>query len=110
MHTVELLEECLQVARQLGYHVRHEWLGGVGGGACEFGGRRWIFLDLALNTSEQLEQATRALRADPQLAQVALSPSLTRLFQSNERRQLREPRPKEADNMGPDDLKVRRAA
>ncbi|MCA9173242.1 MAG: hypothetical protein KDB14_02020 [Planctomycetales bacterium] len=81
MHTVELLEECLAVAKQLGYHVRHEWLGGVGGGACEFGGRRWIFLDLGLNASEQLEQAATALRRDPHLHNVPLSAPLSRVLE-----------------------------
>lgn len=85
MHTVELLEECLQVAKQLGYQVRHEWLGGVGGGACEFAGRRWIFLDLGLNATEQLEQAAQALRSDPQLEQVSLSASLTKLLWATRR-------------------------
>jgi len=65
MHTVELLEQSLETARQMGYKIRHEWLGGVGGGACEFGGHKWIFVDLALNAIEQLEQVTEALRDDP---------------------------------------------
>lgn len=81
MHTVELLEECLEVARGLGYHVRHEWLGGVGGGACEFGGRRWIFLDLGLNSAEQLEQAAQALRGDPRLVGQRISATLSRVLQ-----------------------------
>ena len=32
MHTVELFEHLVDVARQLGYQIRHEYLGGVGGG------------------------------------------------------------------------------
>ena len=65
MRTVELLECCYELARRLGYQIRHEWLGGSGGGACEFAGRKWIFVDLALNTDEQLEQVMQALRSDP---------------------------------------------
>ena len=65
MHTVELLEEAFRVAEFLGFDVRHEWLGGGTGGACEFAGRKWLFVDLALNASEQLEQVTEALRCDP---------------------------------------------
>ena len=45
MHTVELMEQAVVVAKALGYGVRQEWLGGCGGGACEVGGRKWIFLD-----------------------------------------------------------------
>jgi hypothetical protein len=40
-------------------------LGGSGGGACEFGGRKWLFVDLALTVDEQLDQIGRVLRADP---------------------------------------------
>ena len=61
MSTVEQLEQTLALAATLGYHVRQEWLGGTAGGACEFGGRRVLFIDLALSPAEQLEQARTAL-------------------------------------------------
>ena len=78
MHTVELLEQCCEVARQLGYQIRHEWLGGSGGGACEFGGRKWIFVDLALNADEQLVQVTAVLQQEPGLHLCHLSGALSR--------------------------------
>ena len=65
MRTVELFEQYARVAEQLGYQVRLEWLGGGAGGACEFGGRKWIFVDLAVSPEEQLEQVAEALRIDP---------------------------------------------
>jgi hypothetical protein len=80
MHTVELLEHALNLAEQIGYRVRQEWLGGTGGGACEFAGRKWIFVDLALNAVEQLEQVTAALRSDPAIYTVDLSPAMRKLF------------------------------
>ncbi|MBC7854153.1 MAG: hypothetical protein IAF94_12025 [Pirellulaceae bacterium] len=49
MHTVEMLERLLALASQMGYVIRQEWLGGSGGGECQFGGRRYIFVDLALS-------------------------------------------------------------
>jgi hypothetical protein len=64
MHTIELLEQALAIAEQMGYQIRQEWLGGVGGGVCEYGGRKWIFVDLALTAVEQLEQVTEVLRID----------------------------------------------
>jgi hypothetical protein len=76
MHTVELLEDALRTAERLGYRTRQEWLGGTGGGACEFAGQRWIFVDLALTAIEQLEQVTDALRNDPAIYVAELSPSL----------------------------------
>jgi hypothetical protein len=81
MHTVEILEEAIHVAERLGYQVRQEWLGGAGGGACEFGGRRWIFVDLALNTLEQLEQIAEVLREETALHTVPLSAAMSRLLQ-----------------------------
>ena len=40
-------------------------MGGVGGGSCEVGGKKCIFIDLALNSDEQLEQVVEALQEDP---------------------------------------------
>jgi hypothetical protein len=65
MHTVEMRERMIRLAEELGYQVRQEWLGGAGGGVCEFGGRRHIFVDLALSAVEQLEQLAGALQQDP---------------------------------------------
>ena len=80
MHTVELLEQACDVADRLGYRTRQEWLGGTGGGACEFGGRKWIFIDLALNVCEQLEQVTEALRQDPAVHLLDLSPPMRQIL------------------------------
>jgi hypothetical protein len=79
MRTVEMLERALEVAHELGYGVRHEWLGGSGGGACEFSGRKWLFVDLALTAEEQLEQVCGALRGDSAIHVIKLDPALRRL-------------------------------
>lgn len=80
--TVELLELALRHCQKLGYTLREEFLGGIGGGACELRGRKYLFLDLALHASEQFEQVCEALRDDPQLptlvVPVALRPHLAR--------------------------------
>lgn len=80
MHTIELLDQALSVADQLGYKIRQEWLGGSGGGACQFSGQKWVFVDLALNAVEQLEQVTEALQADPVIYAVELSPPMRELL------------------------------
>ena len=80
MHTVDLLEQACEIAGQLGYHTRQEWLGGSGGGACEFAGRKWIFVDLALSVFEQLEQVTEALRRDPGIYLLDLSPPMRQVL------------------------------
>jgi hypothetical protein len=80
MHTVDLLEQACEIAEQLGYRTRHEWLGGSGGGACEFAGKKWIFVDLALSVFEQLEQVTEALRRDPGIYLIDLSPPMRQVL------------------------------
>jgi hypothetical protein len=72
MLTVEMLYQMLALAESMGYGIRHEWLGGQRGGICEFSGRKWLFVDLALNPVEQLEQVTEALRQDPRIHLVDL--------------------------------------
>ena len=79
MHTVELLALAIQVAQQAGYHIRQDWLGGCGGGACEFGGRKWIFLDLGLNPHERLEQIREAL-AEAGQVEIGLPAPLAQLW------------------------------
>lgn len=64
MHTVELLEQAVRTARQLGYTVRQEWLGGAGGGACEVRGRKFLFLDVTASPVDQLDQVLDALRKE----------------------------------------------
>jgi hypothetical protein len=68
MHTIEKLERLKDMAEGAGYTIRQEWLGGVAGGACQFAGRKWIFIDLSLSVVEQLEQVANALETDPAVA------------------------------------------
>ncbi len=79
MHTVELLDEALAVAASLGYSIRQEWMGGTGG-ACEIAGRRWLFVDLALTTGEQLDQVVESIRPDPGVYSLRLSPAMSHLL------------------------------
>ncbi|HEX5102647.1 MAG TPA: hypothetical protein VFV87_02475 [Pirellulaceae bacterium] len=78
MHTVEMLERLTDLARQAGYTIRHEWLGGAGGGKCEFAGRKWIFVDLSLSVVEQLDQVAAALKDDPAVWTLDLPVPITR--------------------------------
>jgi len=75
MHTVELLEAARAIAEQLGFKIREEHLDG-GGGACTVHGQKWLFLDVASGTSEQLEQVAAALIADPQIYSIDMPPTL----------------------------------
>jgi hypothetical protein len=76
MHTVELLQEAMDVARRLGYEVRQDWLGGDGGGHCIVRGRKWLLLDVAQTAEEQLDVVAEALRGESGAARVAKSREL----------------------------------
>jgi hypothetical protein len=80
MHTVELLEEAVNLAQRLGYKVRQEWMGGAGGGGCEIKGRKWIFLDLALGPFEQLDIVLDTLRGDPSALSLPMAHPLRELL------------------------------
>ena len=81
MHTVELLEQAIDLARRLDYQIREEWLGGSGGGGCELRGKKILFLDLALGPEDQLEQTIDALRIEPQAAAMPMAHQLRELLQ-----------------------------
>ena len=67
MSTIERIEQLIEIAQQLGFRIRHDYFGGTGGGKCEFGGQKWIFIDLALTSVEQLDQLEEALADEPLL-------------------------------------------
>ena len=73
MHTVEILDQALDLAVQLGYTVRQECFAGNGGGACQIKGRMFLFLDLDLGPEEQLEQVIAVLRDEPKAHSFPLS-------------------------------------
>jgi hypothetical protein len=76
MHTVELLQEAVEAAQRLGYEVRHDWLGGDGGGHCLVRGRKWLLLDLAQSANEQLDVVADALRSEAGAHRMATSSEL----------------------------------
>ena len=78
MHTVDLLDEALAVAEQLGFGVRHEWMGGTGG-ACEIAGKPWLFIDLSLTTDEQLDLVIESIKDHQGIHLLPLSPAMCHL-------------------------------
>jgi len=61
MHAVELLDQAIAFAQRAGLQIRQEWLDGNGGGWCEFGGQRWLFVDLSLDPQERLARILHEL-------------------------------------------------
>ena len=80
MHTVELIEEAVSIAKRAGYRIRTEWLDGIGGGGCEINGRKVIFIDLALGPIDQLAQLLDALRGDPNIGSLPMPHQLRDLL------------------------------
>ena len=65
MHTVELYESAKSFAESIGYQVREENLGGVGGGACEVAGKKCLFVDITLSSVDQFDELIAAISNDP---------------------------------------------
>ncbi len=72
MSQLKQYEQFLEVAQQLGYQVRYDYFGGTGGGVCQYGGKKWLFIDLALTVQDQMDVVFSALGADPLFSTVEL--------------------------------------
>lgn len=71
--TLGLLEEALQLAGEVGYHVREEPLGDLPGGPCVVGGRRTLLLNLQSTAAERLTVLLGVLARDPAVAEQPVS-------------------------------------
>ncbi|NLS91244.1 MAG: hypothetical protein GXX96_03550 [Planctomycetaceae bacterium] len=76
MHTVELVREAIALAQRAGYRIRQEYLGSAMGGGCEFGGRKWVFLDVSSGPADQLDQLLGVLRHNPAVTGMPMSDEL----------------------------------
>ncbi|MEZ6078524.1 MAG: hypothetical protein R3C56_23490 [Pirellulaceae bacterium] len=63
MHSIDVLEEAIELAESSGFEVRREFLGESTGGACRIAGQWLLFVDLSLPTGEQLLQVVSGLRS-----------------------------------------------
>lgn len=61
MHSVDLLEEALSLAMDLGFEVRQEWLDEQLGGACRLGDKLVLFVNLSQTAKEQLNCVATAV-------------------------------------------------
>ncbi len=80
MHTVDMLDQALDLAVRLGYAVRQEPFAGSGGGGCELKGKKLLFLDLDLGPDEQLETVIDVLRREPNAANLPMPRELQELL------------------------------
>lgn len=82
MHTLDLLQIALDTARQQGYQIRREWLGGIAAGRCRIAGKKILFVDVSLSVLEQLEQVASSLASDPEILLSETAEPLARVLQS----------------------------
>ncbi len=80
MHTLEMLSQATQLARQLGYQVREDHLEGAGGGHCLIHNHKWLLLDLTQSAHQRLDDVLDAVRSDPNLSAAAISPELSAML------------------------------
>jgi hypothetical protein len=76
MTTSQLLDEAVAVAKQQGYQLRHEHLGGTGSGYYQLRDQLWLVLDVAQPDEEQLAQVVAAIKAQTLPSGLELSDSL----------------------------------
>ena len=76
MSDLKLQDAIEQLLDTLDIDVRHEHLGGEGGGLCQLKGRRVMFVDLDADTATRLERCVAALRGLPEIDGLYLSPAL----------------------------------
>lgn len=76
--TLGLLEEAMQIARDLGYRVREEPLGDSPGGACVLGGRKHLLVNAGLPAAQRLGIVLGALAGDPGIGRQPMSRLLER--------------------------------
>ena len=72
-NTLGLLEEAMQLARDLGYRVREEALGDLPGGMCVVAGAKQILLNADLSAADRLASLLEVLVADPAVANEPIS-------------------------------------
>lgn len=81
MNAAHLLAEATELARQLQFHVREEYLEGAGGGHCSFSGKKWLLLDVTQSPEEQLSDVVDALRQVDGVWQHPVSDALAETLQ-----------------------------
>ena len=82
MHSLDLLQIALDTARQQGYLIRREWLGGIAAGRCRIAGQKILFVDVSLSVLEELEQVASSLASDPEILLSETVEPLARVLQS----------------------------
>ncbi len=70
------LERVLELAEQLGLTIRHEPLGGDGGGLCRIRGQNVLFVDTSADAATRLERSLEALARIPGIDERFIRPDI----------------------------------
>ena len=81
MQPAELLKPVIEVAQNLNYQIRYEWLGGEGTRTLRYRDETWLFVDQSDNEAEQCTLITSALATDSRIAQLELTSPVREWFQ-----------------------------
>ena len=76
MHLRHKLSAILELAERLGFEVRHEPLGGSGGGACVLKGQRVLFVDSGADLATQCERCLADLARIAEIDTMYVVPEL----------------------------------
>lgn len=75
-NVLELFEEAISVARELGFMVREEPLGDLPGGACMANGKKQLLLNASMSPADQLDVLLKTIGSQS-LCDIPLSGALT---------------------------------
>jgi len=80
MDQQRILEELLDLAEQVGFVVRREFLGGEGGGLCRLRGKWVLFIDSEATVADQTAQTAEALAGREEIEQKYLLPQVREIL------------------------------
>ncbi len=78
-------EAVVEILGRVGVEIRHEHLGGGGGGLCQVHGRRVVFVDLDADVATRLGRCLVALAALPEYGTIYVPPALRESIERLER-------------------------
>ena len=76
MDEQDILEQLLDLAEQIGIEVKHEYMGGEGGGICRLRGKWILYVDRQALLSEQLGRTAEALANRKECEDIYLLPQV----------------------------------
>jgi len=80
MDQQRILEELLDLAEQVGFEVRREFLGGEGGGLCRLRDKWVLFVDTGATVADQTAQTAGVLAKREEIEEKYLLPQIREIL------------------------------